>query len=247
MRPIAYLYDIILWSTQFNTTFKNFVSKIQNIRFQHLLIVPFFILFIGWIWAKRSYSFPFSLSIMTTGFSEIIYQIIVILAFQSLYGYVYYRVGLIMASFMGGLVLGSFTGIRILSSKKNNLLRFYRITQLAVCLYPLILPVLFILFRDTMGNRPSQTLFASLFAMLPIIAGFIGGLQYPLATQLIRINRNKSPVSQTGSFLYALDVFGATLGAILTATIFIPLLGVTQVAMFCCILNAVVLVLLFRK
>ena len=46
------------------------------------------------------------LAIGSTGFSEIVFQVVVIISFQVLYGYVYYKLGLILTSFMIGLVLG---------------------------------------------------------------------------------------------------------------------------------------------
>ncbi len=59
------------------------------------------------------------------------------------------------------------------------------------------------------------------------------------------LNQNK--LGQNAGFLYATDVLGATIGALLTATLLIPLFGITALAVFCAVLNTAVLVLLLIK
>lgn len=245
--PIAYLYDIILWSTHFHTGFKDFFKKIEGIRFSHLMILPLALGVLGW--ARRRFS-PVSavtLSIMTTGFSEIIFQLVVILAFQSLYGYAYYKIGLIMASFMGGLVLGSLAAKTFVKRPRDSLFKVYRITQLAICLYPLLLPLVFIIFREAPVAQRFVGAFATTFAMLPAVAGFIGGLQYPLAAELIYSYRHQETreTAQPAGFLYAVDVLGAAIGALVTGMFLVPLLGIYAVAFFCAVLNGVVFLLLY--
>ena len=82
------------------------------------------------------------------------------LAFQTLYGYAYYRIGLMMASFMGGLVLGSLTAQKVLSNVRTDTLKIYKFAQVGICLYPLLLPVIFVLFRDTVSTQRLVGVFA---------------------------------------------------------------------------------------
>ncbi len=242
--PVAYLYDIVLWSTQFNTAFKNMVDKILWIKLSHLLVVPLVIFGLGWVIQRTSPTAPVSLSIMTTGFSEIIFQVIVILAFQTLYGYAYYKIGLIMASFMAGLVGGSFIARGMMKEAPARILRTYKWVQLSICLYPAALPFVFAVFRDAPVAQRFVPGFATAFALLPFVAGLIGGLQYPLALQLMDRKRRKGSVTESAGFLYAIDVLGATLGALLAGMFLIPLWGIYAVAFFCASINTAVLVLL---
>jgi len=242
MRPITYLFDIILFSTHFNTHIVNIYKKVENIRFWHLLVIPAFIFVVCLMRMKFDTMAPIKWSLVTTGFSEIIFQIIVIMAFQSLYGYAYYKVGLILSSFMGGLVLGSLCARGLLSLRSRDKMRIYKFTQMGICLYPLLLPFVFILFRDSMPALHYPGFFASTFAILPVVAGYLGGLQYPLANSLLQQGKEQQGASGSAGFLYALDVLGASLGALLTGTIFIPLLGIDFMAYFCAVVNAVILV-----
>lgn len=246
MHPIAYLYDIILWSTHFNTLFKNMIAKVRWITPYHLTAIPVLVLIGGLVLRKRRPALPVTLSIATTGFSEIIFQVIVIIAFQTLYGYAYYKIGLIVASFMGGLVLGSLTAKRIMGRPRETILKKYKQAQLGICLYPLILPAVFVVLRDTAPAPEMTAVFATTFAALPVIAGFIGGLQFPLAVELVHSFQpeGRGKAARQAGFLYAVDMLGATVGALTAAGLLIPLLGITAVAVLCAALNGAALLLL---
>ncbi|MBZ0165896.1 MAG: hypothetical protein K8I00_03745, partial [Candidatus Omnitrophica bacterium] len=90
--------------------------------------------------------------------------------------------------------------------------------------------------------------FAATFTCLPVIAGFIGGLQYPLAAQLHLSGGTdqEGRKAAVAGGLYAADTWGAMLGALLTGAVLIPLLGIAAVAYLCAALNLVVYVLLKR-
>ena len=151
---------------------------------------------------------------------------------------------------MGGLVGGSLAAQRIIAGRSQDIPRIYKAAQAGICLYPLLLPLVFVLFRDAAVLQRFAGAFASVFACLPVIAGFIGGLQYPLATHLLYTLRSQKEGSkliaaQPAGFLYAVDVLGATIGALLTGTLLIPLLGIPAVAVLCAVLNGVVWILLY--
>ncbi len=248
MHPIAYLFNVTLWSTRVNMHFKNMVEKLQLIDSKYLLGVPFLLFMFGWFFKRKSSTIPITLAIATTGLSEIVFQIIVILAFQSLYGFAYYKIGFMMATFMAGVALGSFSAQSLIQNKKEKVLSIFKLVQLSICLYPLLLPVVFVFFQKN-SNMANVALFSTVFASLPIIAGFIGGIQYPLANYLLSIEKkNKGVLSaKIAGTLYAVDTFGATIGALVTGAFFIPLFGIKAVAYFCAALNIAVLFLLLDK
>lgn len=246
MHPVAYLYDIILWSTHFDTAFKNLFENLRGLKFYHLMGVPALVLLAGWGLRRTMPAVIIGLSIFTTGFSQIIFQLIVILAFQSLYGYAYYKASIILSSFMVGLAWGSLTGQRMIGRPLDDILRVYRLSQGGTFLYAFLLPAVFIVLKGWTASIVWAGLLASTFAFLPVIGGFLGGLQYPLATKIslgLRPGQAAVQSSSAGS-LYALDVFGASVGALGTGTILIPLLGIQSVAAFAAVLNAAVFVLL---
>jgi len=237
MHPIAYLYDIILWSTHFNIGYKKFIEKFFGISIYYFFLIPIVLFIVGRIFCKNTLKIPLIVSILTTGFSEIIFQIIVIIAFQTLYGYAYYKIGLITASFMLGILLGSYQSKRILQ-KGVGIFNFYKKVQFSIMLYPLVLLFVLILFKNAMTSLFLRNFLASLFTFLPLLAGYMGGIQYPLATFLVSSSEGRNRgISKAAGFLYAADVFGAALGSILSATILIPLFGIHHLSILVAVLN----------
>ena len=80
------------------------------------------------------------------------------------------------------------------------------------------------------------------FAMLPIIAGFIGGVQFPLANKICL--EASGDVGKTTGFLYGLDLFGASIGGILVGLLLVPVIGIVGTCVLLCIINTLVLILL---
>ena len=108
--PKAYFYDLVFWATQFYPgvrIFFNWCSKINFFGIIGLIVV----LLIGHLLISkkrpqfRTTSIP--IAIMTTGYMSLALVTILIFGFQILYGYIYHRIGMIIASFMVGLVLGT--------------------------------------------------------------------------------------------------------------------------------------------
>jgi len=122
----------------------------------------------------------------------------------------------------------------------------YLKTQLAICIYPLILPIIFTYISKTSLSRPElgQALQTS-FAFLPIVAGFIGGFQFPLANKICL--KDSSEVGKTTGFLYGIDLFGSSVGGLLIGLFLVPMFGIIQTCLLLSILNILVLILLFSS
>jgi len=246
-RPIGYFYDMVLWSLQFyqRSLVVRLIKGLASFSFWHWLIpiaslIGVFLFFQLRNRSKDTRANPVILAIGTTGFSEITFQVVVILAFQVLYGYVYYKLCLILASFMIGLVLGGWYVNRILNRLKNALSTYIK-TQIAICIYPLILLPIFALLAAYGGKIPTFLRIDTVFAFLPVIAGFIGGVQFPLASKICLKGRE---VGRTAGFLYGIDLLGSCLGALLASAILIPILGIFHTCLLVATLNFGVLVLL---
>lgn len=243
--PVGYFYDMVLWSTYFHSRVKDVIGKFSRLNFWWLLtpIGLFFVITFPLVLKKPSLKkLPVIIAISTTGFSEILFQVVVIVSFQVLYGYVYYKLGLILTSFMIGLVFGSWTINRIMGRLKNSL-RTYIKTQISICIYPLILPPIFLGLAAFGSKIPSYFGIETIFAFLPIIAGFIGGFQFPLASKIC-LEEDGKEVGRTAGLLYGVDLLGSCLGALLASTILIPIVGITSTLILVAILNFLILILI---
>ncbi|MEE8359724.1 MAG: hypothetical protein V3S04_02210, partial [Candidatus Omnitrophota bacterium] len=184
-------------------------------------------------------------AIGTTGFSEIVFEIVVILSFQIIYGFLYYKLGLLLTSFMIGLFLGSTYMTKRLKDIKNSYSAFIKI-QVSVVLYPLVLPFILYYLSQTGSYKISWIGSNLIFPSLPLIAGFIGGLQFPLGNKIYL--ENTPGAAETGGLIYGVDLIGACVGAALVSAFLIPIIGIFQTCVAVGLLNfAVLLALLFSK
>ena len=243
-RPIGYLYHAILWTSFFDATrnFLPYVDKI-NIGIFILLAFAFFILILlAQKLTMAGLKFPVLISSGATGMSQICFQVIIILAFQFIYGYMYYQLGLILTSFMIGLTLGSFL-ITSFMEKIEDEKSLYIKTQAWMSIYPLILAITLVAVAKI--NRASPTagnMLQIAFLIMPVLGGFIGGFQFPLANKIWL--KDSKDVGKTTGLLYGIDLIGSCIGGLAIGIIFIPLLGIIQTCVLLSVINIFIFILI---
>lgn len=242
--PVSYFYDMVLWSTYFSFQLSKFFMFFTR---KVLLCGTFFffaLLFIVFLTRRRTKNFRREATLLalgTTGLSEISFEILIVLAFQIIYGYLYYKIGIIITSFMFGLYLGSLYITRKLTTISRPY-KTYTIVQVFVFIYPLILLLAFKVFASSPFGGVSRGLGANIFAVLPFIAGFVGGIQYPLANKICF--GSSGAIGKTAGITYAVDLLGSFVGALLLSSFFVPLVGISTTCILLAGLNLVSLALL---
>lgn len=244
--PVGYFYDMILWSTYFNTVTRDWIQRIKGIGFWHIVAIIlglFSICVLLVLRIVRGLKLPVTIAIGTTGFSEILFQMIIIVGFQVLYGYVYYKIGIILGSFMVGLVFGGLYARRKVReiSRAGNIHLFLR-TQFFIALYPLLLIPLFVFIGYLQRRFGFLYGIDTLFAFLPFCSGFLGGVQFPLAAYIQWKGGGKA--ARTIGTIYSVDLLGSCIGALSVAVILVPLLGIIKTCLVAGILNFAVWILL---
>ncbi|MBN1871003.1 MAG: fused MFS/spermidine synthase [Candidatus Omnitrophica bacterium] len=244
-RPIAYYYDMILWSSQFNYGLGNFFSLLDRKRIYFTLSFIYAAICIPLLFKSVFRKIPhwgIMTCVCTSGFAEMSFQVVILISFQILYGYVYYKLGFIMTSYMIGLIAGAFFITKRLSALKDRYGLFIK-TQYAIVVYPLILPMVIVAFAHLRGALNFWLGSNIVLPMLPIIAGFIGGFQFPLANKLY-LNASKYKKGHAAGLTYGLDLLGAMLGAFALSLFLIPILGIFVSCLFVAGLNFLGLILL---
>lgn len=235
-KPIGYFYDMVLWSARLahSSRLKDFFKKMSRLN-PGAVAGGILAVFAGLALFRRLSGRPKDmavvLSIGTTGFSTMLLQVVIIIAFQVMFGYVYQKIGLIFASFMLGLAGGSLTAVKLIE-KGGDIPPIYWKTQLALCAYSFALPFIF---RHPLSGE-------MIFSVLPAAAGFIGGMQFPLANRICA--QNGKDTGKIGRLLYGVDLIGACAGALVTSAFFIPVFGIGATCYLTGLLNALVLGLL---
>lgn len=158
-----------------------------------------------------------SILIFALGFISILLELILLLGYQIISGYVYWQMGILFAAFMLGLFLGALLG----NQSKNNSRKRQSIFLATLCLIIIgislsaayLLP--YFIYLTTLQN-------IFIFMAFLALIGAIAGAAFVIAGFLIRADN----VMEKAGNLYAADLWGAALGAILSTNFIAPLFGI---------------------
>ena len=221
LSPICYYYNTILWGSLFQSAEKPFFLWLATIPGFFYLLVPFLIIFILFYLLYKGKSKRSNLAlgaIFMAGFTSIFLEIVVLLGFQILYGYIYSKMGLILTSFMLGLAVGAYISKKKAEKGELNF-GFLSRVQLIQVILPLVLLFLINLFSKLVVSE--LWIEISLLSLMAF-CGIIGGLEFTTANHLY-FQENKRKKAGTG---YSIDLLASAISSILVSAILIPLLGI---------------------
>jgi spermidine synthase len=169
-----------------------------------------------------------------TGFTLMALEIILLLAFQSIYGYVYHQLAILIALSMAGIAIGSWLGMHRIRRVNSPPCRAVATTQFLLVLSAPMLMLLVSLFARLSGMTTSWLAAQCIFPALAALCGMLGGYQFPLATEIYL--QNISGRRSLG-MLYAIDLLGGCLGALVLSGYLIPVFGFWKTAWFTAAVN----------
>ncbi|MCJ7812824.1 hypothetical protein MUP95_05840, partial [bacterium] len=249
-KPIGYYYDTILWATYFSGFFKKVFLIFSHLDTYHLagffILFTLFLILFKWRLKRPHQLLPSGIlySIFSVGLSEISLEVILILAFQILYGYVYHQLAIIITGYMTGLALGS--GLAIMNnSQSKRTFSLFRKCQFCMTLYPIIFAYILRLFQHHSIFLSNHQWLSWTFPLIASGAGFIGGFQFPLANRLY-LHTGQSTEKVAGT-LYSVDLIGSSIGALLTSAFLLPLLGIVTTLYLIATLNFCCLIVLIMS
>jgi len=208
LAPIAYYFDVALWSSQFHQGYRRLFQTLAEIRFVPLAAVLAILLTAFVAVAGRRPQLAAASCTTATGFTMLGLEMLLLLAFQALHGYVYQQLAVLIAAFMAGMALGSWLAMR---PRAPAGLRALAVTQAVIAAAPLALLGLI----GTAG--------APAFPVLALLAGMLGGFEFPLAIRIFAPAR--------AGTLYALDLAGSCLAAVLFSLWLVPVFGFLRTAL----------------
>lgn len=226
-KPLGLFYSLTHWNALYAPSFGRVFKQFEKIRFQHIFLVPIIFLaayFIIRSRSKKRLPIGIPLAIVTTGFAGMIFSLVVIFAFQSIYGYVFSWIGLLVAFFMAGAASGAKCITMHLARIKKGLKVFMHIELAIICL-AIGLPFLFFTVNAHWGSQSAVFLSKILFLAISFLCGLLTGSQFPLANKIcLRISPN---LSKTAALLYSADLLGGWFAGIIGAVALLPVLGLT--------------------
>ena len=227
--PSGLYYGIAYWNAQFHPSLQAFWSWMGKLRFWHAGLLISILAGGVFIWcrtgAARRRKKVLIWVTVTTGFFGTAMSILLIFSFQTLYGYAYQWIGLLVAGFMVGLALGSWLMTRALEKiQKLNVILIG--TEVLIILFATLGMLLLALFYSADLEALSLWTMKAGFLLLSTISGFWVGMEFPLASRIF--SSRGEGVGRTAGLLYASDLFGAWAGSLLVGVILVPVLGILQ-------------------
>jgi spermidine synthase len=212
-RPVSYFNQLLLWISQFNINLKIVIAV-------SIVILSVLIILISRL-------NTINLGMFTAGFTASSIEVILIISFQIIYGYVYQTLGVIITIFMAGLATGALLRSTIVRSPRTS---HYFVLQFLLAVYSIILPFV-IMFTSTLSVHPN--LVHIIFFILTFVISFMVGLLFSMATLL-----QKAPISEISAKVYSVDLVGAAVGALITSVLLIPVTGILWTAVTLGALNS---------
>lgn len=281
-RPVTYFLNLVLWDSLTGGRLHGLFHSLKDVGLQSFLAPLVFalagrIIYLIFRQGKqgrrdnRDLWTNCLIALAITGFTGIAWEMVLLYAFQNIYGYIYERMGVIVAVFMVGLALGGYlmnqiiekissrTAERSQHNPKSKIqnhslpqtgadfspwIKILFVIQGIIGFYSLALP--FFIYRLSFYSTVAEV---GLIFFIGI-TGVLTGLEFPLVNKILL--QTKRDIAVSAGATDGADHVGAFFGAILTGVIFLPLLGVFGTCLVLAALNMAGLILiafsiLYRK
>ena len=223
--PMALFYSIAQWNEVFAPSFARAFWQLERLNLKTItLLWAVFVLLYLLLRSKtiqfKKTAIPFS--ILTTGLAGMIFELMIIFAFQSLYGYVFSWIGLLVAAFMTGAAGGA--GLAsLMPARATQDFRIYRRIELSIIGFAVACPLVFFTVPALPGSLAADFVLKVIFILISLVCGLFIGAQFPLANRIYL--QNSPGATRTAGLLYAADLLGGWFGGIFGAVILLPVLG----------------------
>jgi len=223
--PIGVFYSVSHWNALYAPSIRWLFKLFEEISLWTIfvLFVVYLLLYFMFLRTRKSVSQSgMPLAIFTTGFAGMIFDLMIIFAFQSIYGHLFSWIGLLVASFMAGAAFSAILIANGLNRIKDPIKIFARI-ELAIMCYSLGCLLIIFVPKSILGSPDVFYYTRYLFLAISFISGSLIGSQFPLANKLyLRENRS---LTRTAGSLYSADLLGGWFGGVFGAVVLLPVLG----------------------
>lgn len=255
--PKAVFHSLSYWSSMFSPEMLKFLNLSSKLKLKHIVLFAVLILLIFLFFQRmstkvRKFSIPCAIGF--TGFAGMLYDLILIFAFQVSYGYVYQWIGILITSFMFGVALASHMMTQKLHEIKNKI-RVFLWTEGFHIIYSILLLVLFVFPELFKGIAETGGGFLKgIFLLLCFIGGFLTGFQFPLAGEIHLENLSRTSdgwtgernITSTAGTLYGIDLLGGWVSGICGGIVFLPVLGLAKTCAIIVIFKLISFIIVFK-
>ena len=247
--PICYFHNLLMWAGQWHEVLQKFLTTLVDLKLRWLWVglATLGVITVAIFWTGRSkFRVAVAGSIFVSGAIEMVLQVVFLLSFQIIEGFVYRQLALIIAFFMAGLAVGAGWISRRSPARQKiqGARRLFLGIQTLVCVLPIGLMLFFPLIQGDIRNVLSAAAMGWLFSGLSLITGTLGGVHFALAVRVMA--DTGVAMEKIGGGFYALDLAGAAVGVLMAVFFILPIYGILNTLGFLSILGGISLFSLLR-
>jgi spermidine synthase len=250
--PLAVFFNLSYWNSLFSPyvteVFKWYQNNSLTLSIGKIILITIILAALFKKWPRLS-RHSITYSIFATGLTGMVFSLAIIFAFQTLYGYLYHQIGLLVAIFMFGIAAGSFFIMRRFDRIKNDSLLFLK-TEVAIILFSILFPYVFLAPSHHLENKVLYFILYGAVLIMSFLSGMFIGIQFPLANKIYLSSQlGKGMLGQTAGLLYGADLLGGFIGGLSGGILLLPVLGLKETCFIMAILkiSSALLFLLFMK
>ncbi len=238
--PLGVFFNLSYWNALFSPYLAGIFKWAEGLSLKlaasAIVILTLFLAMFIILLKTHKLSVPYA--VFTSGFGGMIFDLAIIFTFQTLYGYLYYQLGLLVTTFMVGVAFSSFYITKRLDIIEKDALMFL-ITELCLICFAILLPFVFLIPSRYIEKQAVYVLLYAVFLTMSFLSGVLIGLQFPLATKIyLRIASREGGLEHTSTsagslghaagLLYGADLLGGYFGGLIGGVLLLPVLGLKE-------------------
>ncbi len=219
-QPIVYYLELLVWQKMMDSLHPLFRGLLA-LNYTRLILIWSACLLAGLLWwykgtgGQRRSQYGLCFAAAVAGFAAMAFNVMGIMALQSLFGSVYEQIGLALAAFMLGLSGGAWLTWRWQHPPAQG-----------ACVGLLLAIALYAVGMAPFLHGVRACMHEALLFVWIIGAGALTGALFPLIARLYEAQRSRPHPG----IIYAADIAGGACSALCTATFFIPVYGFARTA-----------------
>lgn len=220
LHPVACYYQFAYWLTAFHPWWAARALAWDGVRWWQVALGMVALLGLARLFSQ-SRPQRWGLWCMGAGsFTLMAFELVILLAFQSFYGYLYHQLALLLAVLMAGMTAGAMMGVRWGGRHSWRALQGIHLL-VAVVAVGLLLWLRGMTQETQVATRAGM----GMFFVWAFGAGALAGFEFPMANRLYAGASGQR--GRRGGVVYAVDLFGSCLAALGLGLWALPVLGAT--------------------
>lgn len=230
-KPLGVFYSLVYWNERFSPSFNQVFRRSEKIGLPSLaglFLVCSLLLLLAASRMRDPMKPALSLCIVSTGFAGMLFDLILIFAFQVLFGYIFLWLGLLVTAFMAGVMAGGLWMTAYLKKVDVTVPAIIKL-ELGLIVFAVLLPLMFVKAGPWLVHAWFDYALRAAFLALSFLSGILVGAEFPLANkEYLKVSPS---LSGTAGLLYSADLWGGWLGGILGGVVLLPVLGLLETSL----------------